>query len=122
MWHGWQDPLVLPDQSVDYLASVVQEFGDRQQVDAFMRLFMIPGQGHCWELPGSAPDRFNPIAVLDYWVENGTAPDKLITRAFNPDSTDINAATVCPYPGKAQFFATADEASVAECPASSVGD
>jgi hypothetical protein len=102
MWHGWQDPLVLPDQSVGYYRQLEATMGGQQATQDFVRLFMIPGQGHCWEIPASQPDQFNPLAVLERWVEQGEAPEKLqlTTPAAAPASAapPARSATLCPYP------------------------
>jgi len=104
MWHGWQDPLVLPDQSVDYYDSVLDRMGDADQVGEFFRLFMIPGQGHCWEIPSALPDRFDPISVLDRWVETGEAPVQLTARALDPEVAEIKATAICPYPAPPHYL------------------
>ncbi len=98
MWHGWQDPLVLPDQSVAYYKDLETTMGGHAVVQDFVRLFMIPGQGHCWELPSNLPDQFDPLAALEHWVEDGQAPDKLLlTRPPTAPNAD-QTAVVCPYP------------------------
>jgi feruloyl esterase len=104
MWHGWQDPLVLPDQSVAYYENVLDELGGREAVDPFFRLFMIPGKGHCWEMPSTLPDRFDPIAVLEEWVEQDRAPQRLELRALDPETAVVPAAVICPYPGAPVFL------------------
>ena len=111
MWHGWQDPLVLPDHSVHYYESVLEEMGGHQEVDPFFRLFMIPGKGHCWEMPSALPDRFDPITMLERWVENGEAPEFLAVRALDPEETVIPASVICPYPGRPVYLDNEDPAS-----------
>jgi len=108
MWHGWQDPLVLPDQSVDYYDRVLATLGGHQVVDPFFRLFMIPGMGHCWELPSAGPDRFNPIIVLENWVEKGEAPAELKVEAANPQTAATPATIVCPYPEPPIYLSSSD--------------
>jgi feruloyl esterase len=101
MWHGWQDPLVLPDQSVAYYESVESSMGGQEAVQEFMRLFMIPGQGHCWELPADLPDQFDPLAALERWVEDGQAPDQLLLtkpHTAGEPADSMASAVVCPYP------------------------
>jgi hypothetical protein len=115
MWHGWQDPLVLPDQSVDYYEDVLAEMGGRDEVDPFFRLFMIPGKGHCWEMPSGVPDRFDPIAMLENWVEKGEAPSRLTVHALDPDATVVPAAVICPYPGQPVYLDNAEDASGDYC-------
>jgi len=99
MWHGWADPLVLPDQSVDYHRRVARANGG--DVDDFLRLFMIPGHGHCWELAAETPDRFNPIRVLERWVEEGQAPERIAAAAADPGSARVPRALLCPWPDSA---------------------
>lgn len=104
MWHGWADPLVLPDQSVAYYQAVSQEMGGSANLDPFFRLFMIPGHGHCWEMPGAMPDRFNPIDLLERWVEKGEAPDEINVQAAPVVGHRTYAeAQICPYPGTAHY-------------------
>jgi feruloyl esterase len=113
MWHGWQDPLVLPDQSVSYYENVLDELGGPAEVDGFFRLFMIPGQGHCWELPSAAPDQFDPITTLENWVEKGQAPNQLIATAPEPETARVPATAICPYPALPVYL-TGDQDSPAE--------
>jgi len=98
MWHGWQDPLVLPDQSVAYYENLEATMGGRDAVQDFARLFMIPGQGHCWELSSDLPEHFDPLSVLERWVEEGQAPDQLLlTRPHSAPNAE-QTAVVCPHP------------------------
>jgi feruloyl esterase len=101
MWHGWADPLVLPDQSLDYYESVANKMGGFDSVKSFYRLFMIPGQGHCWEMPAAVPDRFDPITALDTWVETGKPPESIPAFVKNPDTAIIRDAVLCPHPATA---------------------
>lgn len=96
MWHGWADPLVLPDQSLAYYESVAAGMGGFDAIQPFFRLFMMPGHGHCWEIPGSAPDNFDPITVLDQWVENGIQPE--VIRAYAPEPEAAVAPELVLYP------------------------
>ena len=119
MWHGWQDPLVLPDQSVAYYQNVSNELGGSADVNDFFRLFMIPGQGHCWEMPSSAPDQFDPITVLENWVENGVAPAQLIASSPDPETARVPAAAICPYPSLPVYLAGVQDSEDVSCTESS---
>jgi len=114
MWHGWQDPLVLPDQSVAYYEDLVAQQDGRDQTHDFFRLFMIPGHGHCWELPSPGPDQFNPITVLENWVEKGQAPDALVLKTRNPDAQP-DITLVCPYPNAPIYVTRPDQAGEKSC-------
>jgi len=46
MYHGWNDQLIQPYNSIDYFTSVQKKLGTRE-TDDFARLFMAPGMQHC---------------------------------------------------------------------------
>ena len=64
VYHGAADPVVPPQDSIDYQQRVRQS---TPSTDAFYRLFLIRGMGHC----SVAPDA---LSVLDHWVADGIAP------------------------------------------------
>jgi len=115
MWHGWADPLVLPDQSLDYYESVAEQMGGIDAIKSFHRLFMIPGQGHCWEMPADVPDRFDPITALDNWVETGKPPEKIPAHALNRESAIVTDAVLCPHPATAINLAAGDTIDDVQC-------
>jgi len=102
MWHGWADSLVLPDQSLAYYESVADEMGGYEAIQSFYRLFMIPGHGHCWEIPAAVPDRFDPITVLDHWVETGESPDSIQAKPRGDDAVRMPELLLCPHPAAAR--------------------
>ncbi len=114
MWHGWADPLVLPDQTLDYYLSVADYMGGVDAIKPFFRLYMIPGQGHCWELPADVPDRFDPISVLDEWVESGRPPSGIPARALDPENATIVEALLCAHPATAIHLQPGEEGSCPE--------
>jgi feruloyl esterase len=80
--------------------------GGSAETDKFARLFMIPGAGHCWEPPHTLPDIFNPIEVLEKWVENGVAPEQIIARKVDDSGKVIRTRPLCPYPKAAIYDGT----------------
>lgn len=97
MWHGWADSLVLPDQSKIYYENVASEMGGYEALESFYRLFLIPGKGHCWEIPASTPDQFDPITILDHWVENNSPPELLRTTSASGSATGHSELLVYPH-------------------------
>jgi feruloyl esterase len=76
-------------------------FGPTQQ---FARLFLMPGAQHCGGGPSTSTiDAFG--AVVN-WVENGTAPDKIVGTA--PAATPWPGRTrpLCPFPAFAKYTGT----------------
>ncbi len=80
LWHGWADPGVPPEPTLDYYGQVVAENfdGDLEAARDRARLFLFPGVGHC--RGGAGPDRWDPLAPLVDWVENGEPPDHVVAH------------------------------------------
>lgn len=111
MWHGWNDPLVNPRNSINYYKSVVAKLhnghnkdfnqkapGPTKEADAFLRLFMVPGMDHC--LLGSGPNVFDTLTPLERWVEQGGAPDRIIAAG---GAVPTRTRPLCPYPHVARY-------------------
>jgi feruloyl esterase len=111
IWHGWNDPLVNPRNSINYYKSVVarlhnqhkKDFNDKapgatKETDAFLRLFMVPGMDHC--LLGSGPNVFDTLTALERWVEQGQAPDRIIASG---GAVPNRTRPLCPYPQVARY-------------------
>jgi feruloyl esterase len=104
-YHGWNDQLISPQNSIDYYESVQSFFGPGGDVAAFYRLFMAPGMAHC--AGGSGPNSFDMQAALEQWVEHGVAPDRIVaTRALNGIVDRLRP--LCPYPQVAVYNGKGD--------------
>jgi len=110
MYHGLADALVLPQSATSYYESVVREFSGADDVNDFFRLFMVPGMDHCWAINGYAPDLFDPLEVLERWVELGEAPERIVARQhaetgeFEGRGPVIRTRPLCPYPQRAEYL------------------
>jgi feruloyl esterase len=100
MYHGWMDTAITPKNSMQYYESVVQEMGPEQ--DDWMKLYMVPGMGHCSGGPG--PYEFELLTVLETWRERDRTPDDI--QARNPDSGLTRP--LCPYPQTAVYDGRGD--------------
>ena len=76
LYHGWDDSLISPMNTIDYYEAVERQMGGAEATQAFARLFMIPGMDHCALGPGAWDIDY--LSALDSWVDGGTAPAKLI--------------------------------------------
>jgi feruloyl esterase len=101
MYHGWNDQLISPVNSVDYYNAVASKMGGASKINDSFRLFMAPGMNHCGG--GDGPSRIDPLAAVEQWVEQGKAPDQLL--AAHPAARDIVDRTrpLCPYPQIATY-------------------
>jgi feruloyl esterase len=114
-YHGWADPGIAPQNSIDYFESVRVAVDD-EDFDAAYRLFMVPGMDHC--AGGAGPDRFDALSALDVWVERGEAPDKIIASRVNRATGAVERTRpLCPYPKVAAYFGegSTDDAASFRC-------
>ncbi len=100
MYHGWADQNIAPRNSIAYYNSVVGGMGSAANTQDFLRLFMAPGMGHC--SGGAGPNTFDSLGALEKWVEQGTAPTRII--ASHSAGTVIDRTRpLCPYPQVAKY-------------------
>jgi feruloyl esterase len=67
-----------------------------------VRLFMIPGMGHC--AGGDGPFLFNAISTLDDWVATGRPPERIVVS--NPPNAPARTRPLCPWPQEAAYTGT----------------
>jgi Tannase and feruloyl esterase len=86
MYHGWTDPLIPSQSSINYFNALVEndsngiqqarfENGTNpklQKTQSYARLFMVPGMFHCSGGPG--PNVFDALTPLVTWVREGRGP------------------------------------------------
>jgi feruloyl esterase len=73
MYHGWADPQTPPRNSIRYVQAVRAASGSAAA--NALRLFMVPGMGHCEG--GDGPDQFDAMTPLVAWRERGTVPSAI---------------------------------------------
>jgi feruloyl esterase len=98
LYAGWGDTGITPENTALYYESVLAKMG-RNQGD-FMRLFMIPGMGHCGGGPGL--NTFDSIGALEAWREKNITPTQV--TGFN--NTTLMTRPVCAYPQAAKYKGT----------------
>jgi tannase/feruloyl esterase len=115
-YHGWNDNLIAPQNSVNYYNSVADTLGGASKVNDSYRLFMVPGMAHC--RGGDGTDRFDVISALEQWVEKGKGPDSVIASRYVGDKVE-RTRPLCPYPQVAVYKGTGstDDAANFACKA-----
>ncbi len=108
IWHGWSDPLILPKRTVDYYEAIARKLGGMGRARERVRLFLLPGHGHCWRQAAEAPDQFNPIQLLADWVESGSAPSQFIAHQQDAAGNTLRSRPICAYPAVARYQGTGD--------------
>ena len=81
-YHGWADPFIPTENSINYYESVVARQGGLPQTQDFYRLFPVPAMGHC----GGAYS-VDWISTLEQWVEAARAPDVVLAQHLPPTLT-----------------------------------
>ena len=99
-YHGWNDTLIAPENSVNYYTSVADTLGGANKVNDSYRLFMVPGMAHC--RGGDGTDRFDVISAMEQWVEKRKAPESIIASCYADDKPD-RTRPLCPYPQVAAY-------------------
>jgi len=114
MYHGWSDPLVAPRASVNYYNDVLARMGGAARTSEWIRLFMVPGMGHC--RGGDGPSTFDAVGALEAWVEDGKPPERIVA-SHATDGRVERTRPLCPYPQLAVYKGTGsiDEAANFTC-------
>jgi len=130
-YHGWSDAAIPALSSVNYFENVQSVMGktnrekDLGATGDFYRLFMVAGMSHCAggvgaTSFGNAPlaqhdPEHDVVAALDRWVEQGTAPDRIIATGFEGDPAKgvVMTRPLCPYPEEAVYKGSGDTNSAA---------
>ena len=117
LYHGWSDPLVTPQPTVEFYEVLAKKSGGMAATQKFARLFMVPGMDHCGigtEGPGISDTGIDPLTALEQWVEEGKAPNELIaTKTTATGGQTLWKRPVCAYPKVARYKGSGDAADAA---------
>jgi feruloyl esterase len=116
MYHGWADPLIPSQSSINYFNALVGNEGSGfqqasfvsggnpalQRTQTYTRLFMVPGMYHCSGGPG--PNTFDALTPLVNWVEAGVPPETILAASFagNPPTIQMTRP-LCVFPKVAKY-------------------
>ena len=105
MYHGWADPGIPAGNSVEYYTKVLKGIGGESRASNSIRLFMLPGVGHCGG--GDGPSTFDSLGALDKWRDQAMAPDS-IEASHSTNGVVDRTRPLCPYPQVARYKGTGD--------------
>ena len=122
IYHGWADPGVMPQRTIDFYNEIVDYAGKamggdgREYTDEYLRLFMVPGMGHC--RGGVGPDQADYMDAIAAWVEHGKKPDSITARKERDGKVTLTRP-LCPHPQVAKYKGRGDtnDAASFECAA-----
>jgi len=101
LYHGWNDQLIAPGNSINYYRSVLDTMGGASKTSDSFRLFMIPGMNHC--RGGDGLNTFDSISVIEQWVEKGQPPERIAATRITKDGKPNRTRPLCPYPQVAVY-------------------
>jgi len=103
LYIGWTD-YHNPMEVAGYYNAALKSVGSSKGKDS-LRLFIIPGMDHCGG--GAGCDTFEKLGPLEQWVEQGKAPEQILTSKLT-DGKVIRTRPVCAYPKVAKHKGTGD--------------
>ena len=123
IYHGWADNQVTPLASLDFYARIKAHEG-QTGTDSFLRLFMMPGLGHCQGGPGagniggatpalSHDPEHDVVAALDAWVLRKRAPNMLIAAHLDAGKKPDRSRPLCVFPREARYKGAGDASDAA---------
>ncbi|GAB3273209.1 tannase/feruloyl esterase family alpha/beta hydrolase [Parahaliea aestuarii] len=101
-YQGLADPLILPGRAAAYFEEATAATAP-EALTASARFVTVPGFGHCWERPGLTADDFNPLQIIDRWVEQGEAPDTVLAHQRDAEGTIVRSRKLCALPNQAVY-------------------
>jgi feruloyl esterase len=101
--HGWADGLIPSQSTINFYQALVKDIG-KQRAQQDVRLFMVPGMGHCGG--GSGPSSLDMIGAIDQWVQTGNPPEQII--ASNPPGQPQRTRPLCSFPKVATYTGHGD--------------
>ena len=102
MIEGWADATIAPGGAVRYYDEVLTHSGNVKAARNSVRLFMVPGMGHCPGTNGRENFDTDTFGILKQWRETGKAPDHLIATRYQ-NGKEAGKRLVCAYPQVAVY-------------------
>ena len=99
--HGLADQQIPSGGSVDYYQRLQRQMGGAQRTAEFARLFLMPGLNHGFR--GAAPSPTGQLEAIIRWVEEGTAPERIIGELRDSSGKLIRTRPLFPYPQVAGY-------------------
>jgi feruloyl esterase len=109
IWHNLSDEKLTPYMSINYYKQLAKLYGGYGKLQNNVRLFPIPGSGHC-SMYGVGADNFDALTAMEDWVEKGLAPDALLAKLYDPNGpqvdpskTPLRTMPLCKFPEMAHY-------------------
>jgi hypothetical protein len=101
--HGTIDDFITPHNTVEYYKRHVGLQG-QSNIDSFVRFYLVPGLSHGF---GTFNAKYDALATLDDWVENGKAPGTLVAIDGNQGAN--RSRLMCLFPAWPRYNGSGSE-------------
>lgn len=105
LWHGWADQHISPLFTIQYYEAMQNQMGE-STVGQFARLYLVPGVGHCGG--GEGFPNIDLVSKITGWVEQGSAPNDVMTYQTDASNNVTASRPVYPYPAVAKYAGSGD--------------
>lgn len=109
---GWSDGFVTANNTVLFYKQLYHALPAQQAQDQ-LRLFVVPGMGHCGG--GTGPSRVDWLATIQEWSDTGQAPNRIVGERVNggiffPNAPELPPLKrpICAYPFYARYDGEGD--------------
>jgi feruloyl esterase len=97
LYQGWADPTVPAGTTIEYYRTVTRARPDQASA---VRLFMLPGVGHCGG--GEGADTADLARALETWVEKRQPPDRIEASRLRNGQVE-RTRPLCAYPAVSTY-------------------
>ena len=107
LYHGFADGLIGPEPTIDYYEDIVKHTfkGNSKAAKEQVRLFLVPGMGHCAGGIRGAAVGWDKLPPLVDWVEKGKAPESIVvTQDAGTTAPGGNQRIICPWPKEPTYI------------------
>ncbi|KAB8263107.1 Tannase/feruloyl esterase [Aspergillus pseudonomiae] len=100
---GWADQYNAATWPIEHLKRI-QSTVQGQHASDFIRLFMVPGGGHCGANPAYShvPATYHVLDALLPWVEDGIGPEEIVSST--PPNGSNTTRKLCVWPKEARIL------------------
>lgn len=105
LWHGWTDQHISPLFTIAYYEAM-QSTMAASAVEAFARLYLVPGVSHCGG--GEGNPNIDLVSRVTAWVEQGATPNDIMTYQTAASCNVTASRPVYPYPAIAKYKGSGD--------------
>jgi feruloyl esterase len=102
-WHGAADNGISLNDTLRFYGDLAKLNGGQANLSAKARLFVAPGLQHCGGGSGPQDVAEQALPAIAQWVENGEAPNQLVTNRVVSATLPARSFLLCAYPKRATF-------------------